>query len=149
MTRRNQILNTNVLMNKNKLLVIAGMITLLSFQSCQNKSRLPENPKSGQEYKDDKGNTWSWNPLGYWMIMNSFGGSSSRYYPSTNTWTTSSGVTSSAPSYVSKDMTNNLNNRFTEKSYKSNSNRKSVSTSNKTSKPKSGGFGKVSKSSIS
>lgn len=138
-------------MNKSKLIAIAGIITLLSFQSCQNKSKLPENPKSGQEYKDDRGNTWSWNPLGYWMIMNSMG-SSSRYYPSTNSWTNSSGIASKAPSTVSNDMIKSLDNRFTGRSYKSNSSNKSMNTNkstNSSSKPRSGGFGISSKSSIS
>lgn len=137
-------------MNKSKLLVISSIITLLSFQSYQNKNRLPENPKAGQEYKDDRGNTWSWNPLGYWMIMNSMG-SSSRYYPSTNTWTNSSGIASKAPSNVSSDMTNSLNNKFTGKSYKSNSSSKSksINTTKSSSRPRSGGFGRSSKSSIS
>lgn len=150
-------------MNKSKLLVVVGMVMAISFQSCKNNTP-PSNPKDGQEYRDDRDNLWTWNQaMGCWMIMsamNNSGGGTSHYhyyYPSSNRWTNSSGITTSAPSYVSTKTTSAVNKKFTEKSYKSNSSssvKSSTSTTKKgsgidltkkspanSSKPKSGGFG--------
>lgn len=158
-------------MNKSKLILIAGLVTAISFQSCNNRHKIPENPRDGQEYVDDRDNVWTWNQaMGYWMIMSNINSTNSTptyhyYYPSTNRWTNSSGYNlSSPPKNVSTKTSESLNSRFTEKSYKSNSNSsssksvKSGSTStskssksiksSSTSKPKSGGFGTSSKSSF-
>lgn len=137
-------------MNKSNLLVVASLIMAISFQSCK-KNTPPSNPKEGQVYKDDKDNTWTWNnALGCWMIMNAMNnsGGASYYYPGSNRWTNSSGITTTPPSYISTKTTESLNKEYVGKSTKSNSNKVGTTSSNPASKPKSGGFGSSSSTKI-
>ena len=140
-------------MDKRSLLFVSSVVVLMSMQSCTTKNPLPSNPKAGQEYKDDRGNRWTWNPLGYWIVYNSLtnGGSVSRYYPSTNTWTNSTGIKTSVPNTISPSMNSKLTNSFTSRSYKANSTTttKSSTSTSSSSGRRSGGFGTSSRSSIS
>lgn len=140
-------------MDKKSILIVSSVVILMSMQSCTSKNPLPKDPKAGQEYRDDKGNRWTWNPLGYWIVCNSLNnGPVSRYYPSTNTWTNSVGVKSSVPSTISPSMSSKLNNSFTQNSYKANSTTTTTKSSTSTSSSgsrRSGGFGTSSRSSIS
>lgn len=129
---------------KTNYLLTAAFVTLLTFSSCKEKdpNKIPENPKDGQEYKDDNNNRWVWNSLmGAWLIRSAMGGGNHYYYPATNKWTDANGTAlAGKPSYITNTTVNKV-----QQSYKANSTAAKQTT--KSSPAKKQVFGKTGRTS--
>lgn len=87
-----------------------AVLTLAFFSSCScstNRERclLPENPVNNQTYRDSNGNSWIWNAMMMRWMMTGAGGNTYYYYPSTGSYTNSSGVQVTPPASVRSGIT--------------------------------------------
>ena len=105
-------------------LFIGAILLAKSCSSSTDQEGWPSNPEEGQKYSRTDGSSGVWNAMmGYWMISSMINGRQvqNHYYPSTNTFTNTTGQKITKPSYYTAPKSTSRSSGFGRSGTKSSS----------------------------